>query len=127
MSWLTDLHAYLISEGVGTSENIFRENMPASPAACMALTGYGGQKPTKDTNGDMVKKPRLQVIVRHTDADAARAWLLLAEQELVALVNATVGTTTILGIESLESEPMPLGWDSNRNIRLSQNFEVTTR
>lgn len=127
MSWLTDLHAYLITRAVGTSSNLFRENMPASPAACMMIDGYGGQKPTKDTNGNMVKKPRLQVMVRHTDADAARTWMLLAETELVPLVNVTVGSSFILGIEPLESEPMPLGWDGNRNIRLSQNFEVTTR
>lgn len=127
MSWLTDLHAYLITRSVGTANNLFRENMPASPAACMMLTGYAGQRPTRDTNGNRVKVPSLQVMVRHTDADAARAWLLLAEQELVALVNVTVGSTVILGIEPIQSEPMPLGWDGNRNIRLSQNFEVTTR
>lgn len=127
MSWLTDLHAYLISEGVGTSSNIFRENMPASPAACMLLIGYGGQRPEKDTNGNMVKRPRLQVNARGTDADVARAWLLLAENELVPLVNTVVGSTMVLSIEPLQSEPMPLGWDLNRCITLVQNYEVTIR
>ncbi|MCE5255162.1 MAG: minor capsid protein [Actinomycetia bacterium] len=123
-NWLEDLQNYLIAQGVGSADEIFRDLMPDDPTVCMSLHGDAGELPEQTLDGKWIMHPGLQVMVRDTDSDHARAWVERARQILVGINGLTIGAVKYLEVKALQ-EAMPLGTDEAGAFVLTQNFIVT--
>ena len=119
ISWLI-----LPSTALTTEEpNFFIMDMPDLPDSCVAVYQYGGQGPEQTFgNPALIRKPRLQVVVRDRRADIA---LTRAEQIYNAL--STVKSQIINGSNYAIiplSEPFELGPDVGGRERLVCNYSV---
>ena len=118
---LKQIGDYLVTKEIGTlAEDIFLGNMPDMPDACIALYEYAGSPPDLHWNGEY---PGLQVKVRSTDYEAARAKIKAVIEELHGLCEETLGGTRYLLIKAKGS---PEIWDRDEKGRviLFVNFEV---
>lgn len=122
-NWIENLQTYLIDEGVGTADDIFRDLMPDDPVIAMSLHGDAGELPEVTFDGKWILHPGLQVQVRDTDSDAARARLDAARTALTGVENTTISGVKYLGVKAMQ-EPMPLGTDESGAFIIAQNFLV---
>lgn len=122
-NWIEALQSHLIVLGVGTDDNIFRDLMPDDPVIAMSLHGDSGELPEATFDGKWILHPGLQVLVRDTDSDAARARLDAARAALTGIENTTLSGVKYIGITALQ-EPMPLGTDESGAFVIAQNFLV---
>jgi hypothetical protein len=125
MSMLTDIHAFLSSNG--QSANLYIGSLPDSPDVVVGLFQYQGRPPAEVINvaGIRRERPGLQVQVRsapNTYADAeARAYAIY---DLLQVANATLGSGFYQEVRPLGS-PFPLGRDLNRRVVIAANYLVS--
>ncbi|NLT36770.1 MAG: hypothetical protein GXX95_01230 [Methanomassiliicoccus sp.] len=122
-NWIEKIQSYIIEQGAGTVDNVFRDLMPDDPVVCMALFGDAGEVPEVTFDGKWILHPGLQVQVRDTDSDAARARLDAARAALTTMENVTISGVKYLGVKAMQ-EPMPLGTDESGAFIIGQNFLV---
>lgn len=104
--------------------NFFIMDMPDLPDMCVAIYQYSGEGPEQTYgNPSLIKKPRLQVVVRSFRSDDA----LMKSEEIYDCLKM-VKNQIINGIEYLRispvSEPQELGPDSGNRQRVSCNYSV---
>lgn len=123
-----DIAAYLATGGFGTvATNIFVNDMPATPDNCIAVSIYAGISPerTHDTSGN--DRPSIQIRVRNTSAGTARTKVEQIYNYLDGITNTTIGSTFFLGIDAINSGPVPMGKDGNGRTEYAWNFQTIKR
>jgi len=121
---MTDaLAAYLQTSGVGVlQKTLFRNQLPGSPLAAIAVVCTGGS----ERSGDPLRRPSVQILVRDT-ADRLRPTLALAhrihqlfDQKVVQLVGLTARCVP-------DHVPGPWYRDVNQNVVATLNFGLVVQ
>jgi len=123
-----DIAAYLATKGYGTvGSTIFVNFLPPTPDNCIIVSGYAGGAPmrTHDTSGN--EAPSVQIRVRNTSTATARSKIQQIYNTLDGITNTTLSSTFYLGIESINSGPIPMGKDENGRQEYSWNFSCLRR
>jgi hypothetical protein len=124
---LSDLADYLQTKGLGTpEEDIFITHIPGGndiPDDLICLYKYQGRPPVLTSDGQRLKRPGLQVVVRGVDATAVEAVMASIEDALELVINMALNGTMYVSIEAL-GDSFGMGWE-NRRIKYAQNYSVT--
>jgi hypothetical protein len=108
----------------GQVGNLFVMDMPDAPDAAAATYQYGGQGPIQTMgNNKLIRRPRLQVVVRDKRVDVAldrsdEIWNLL-----VAVKEQTINGTYYHRVVAV-TEPFEIGPDSNNRERVVCDYEI---
>ncbi len=124
-----DLVTYLdtqLSETAGT--NLFEGPMPELPAACMAITHYGGEAAEDRIMGPSltppgIEVPHVQVMTRSSAKATARTRAFAAHAVLDGFAG-TLSGRAYFNIESIDGEPYCLGQDDNHLWQYVCNYRV---
>ena len=87
-SMTSDIMDYLAAQGVNGT--ITRGYMPDAPTDIVTLYEYAGRPPSRTLDGNRTVKPGLQVVVRSSNYDTARAKLQQIEDVLDGKANLTL-------------------------------------
>lgn len=116
MSFLDDIAARLVSQGVGTiGSSIFlgsRAAIPAGDGPYISLTETGGTAPTRIQNQASVatQRPSAQVLTRAKNYVTARAKAKAAYDALDGIFNTTLNGTFYVSVTARQ-EPTDIGLD----------------
>lgn len=127
MSVLIELAANLQTAGFGTvGTDLFRGQSPTEPVNCVTLYEYAGGGITRTLcsglSGVALEEPRVQIVVRNIDYDAARA----EAEEIYQHFLASGTETTISGVQYSAIDPLQppflLGRDEAGTVRIATNY-----
>ena len=128
MSFLDDLSAKLVADGVGVlGTTLFLSSgavIPAGNGPFITLSETGGAAPTRVQNKTTAatQRPTAQVLIRASSYQVARAKAWAAYQSLDGIFNTTLGTTFYLRIAARQ-EPTDMGFDAT-GTRVQVVFNV---
>lgn len=121
-----DIRAYLITEGIGTSANIFTRFMPETPNELITIYGTGGSGPELGLGSSRIaqRRPSLQIVARGepNDNDTPFDTMESIISKMAEIVTETINGTVYHFADPLQSEPVPMGRDENKRFRVSCNF-----
>lgn len=129
MSFLDDLAAKLVADGVGVIDiSLFMSSkavIPAGDGPYITVSETGGIAPTRIQNkaAAATQRPTAQVLVRASTYPIARAKALAAYQSLDGTFNATIGTTFYLRLVARQ-EPTDMGLDAQSRAQVVFNVEA---
>lgn len=135
MSFLDEIAARLVSEGVGTldataASAIFKGSKAVIPSGLgpfISIAETGGTRPMKSQRSPKYQRPSAQIVVRSTSRAVARAKAKAAYDALGSasggLYNVTLGGTFYVSIEVVQ-EPFDLGLDSDGRPRIAFNINA---
>lgn len=127
MAFLDSIGLYLQAAAVGTvGTDLFKGQMPDVPEVAACIYEYAGSPPEQAHNARQSVRPGLQVVVRNSDYEAARAKIETIFNLLDRVTNTDVQGLDVIKIEAVQS-PFPLGIDDNGRYRLAVNFQVEHR
>lgn len=117
--------AIMESSKVGTEvANLYIMDMPDSPDTCVAVYQYGGVGPLQTfSNNMLIRKPRLQIMVRDPRSNIAldkinEIWELIVGVKEQS-VNGNWYHKTVA-----QGEPEEIGVDSKNRVQFTCNFEI---
>jgi hypothetical protein len=124
---LDDIARLIEDAGIGIEANtVFKGSSPLTPTNCITVIEYQGAKTYRGGSGVMAEQPRVQVSVRNSSYEDARALAEAIYQELDGTSDTIVNDTRYLWIEAL-SPPAYLGQnqtDQSNSFRVVTNFAV---
>jgi hypothetical protein len=133
MTLLTDIAAYLVTNSIGTTSNIFTSvsEFPDSPDLAFMLFDYRGGASDHTHSGERIVHTSVQVVTRgvagtSTGHSAAKAKADAIDALLDGLSNTTVGSYYIL-LCTAQSPPVTYGPDSKKRPLWEQSFNIMTR
>ena len=108
----------------GATNSLFVNDLPPTPDEAAALVPYEGQGPLESFgNPYMIRRPRVQVTVRHPYSEIA-----LQRAEAIGKLLGRIKDTTIQTVEfqrvNLVGEPFEIGPDSKNRQRAIVNLSV---
>jgi hypothetical protein len=116
---LDEIGGYMQESGIVN----YKSKMPDAPDDAVCLYEYGGPPPVFAHDGQAWEQPRLQVISRSKNYQAARTVGQTIYDLLNGKANVTIGAGRYLSIAALQS-PFALGHDENDRHRIVINFEL---
>ena len=127
---LDELCAYLEAEPTSSlvqGTDLYQNAMPATPGDAVSLAEYSGMGPlfrqSDAASGPTCERPQVQLIVRNTDHDTARALMRTLWVWLGAVTNDTLSGTYYQSIRAMQS-PFLLRRDDNERWLFAANFHV---
>jgi len=130
MSTLTELGAYLVTQGIGAlGSTLFLGNLPMGVAAGVSVVMMSAGSPVRSMGASLgapvADTPAFQVVVRNPDPTAGEA-------KVSAVINALDFYTGLMGstaylLVTLEYGPVYVGLDENNRHRWSITFRATKR
>lgn len=136
MPLLQEIGSYLAAQGIGTlGTDLFLGVMEDQPDICTALYESGGQAPIRamrGTPGQVVQRPRLQVVCRATQLnyltarDQAGAIYRLLDglgDTVMSTSTGSSGGTRYLFIAAV-AEPFLMGRDLTSRVLVAANYDV---
>jgi hypothetical protein len=120
---------YLQTGGYGTlGSSIFVDFSPSTPFNCIVVTGYQGPPPDRGIGSKLpiVQRPKVQVIVRHSDPSTALTSTMAINNYLEGVAGVISDGVLLVFVLSLGSGAIYLGKDANNLTSYSMNFEVKT-
>lgn len=126
---LDDIIYYLSGAAIGLTSgtNLFASVMPDAPDRACGVYEAGGYSPIHAMSGSagsaLVERPRVQVITRAGNYQAARQLAQNVFQSLDGLTNAVINNTNYLLLSAVAS-PAAMGLDSTGRHRIVINFDV---
>lgn len=134
MSWLDEVADHLIAQGAVASDRVFTGWLPPEPDDVTALRAYGGFPPRMQMGSTppVGDRPRLQVVCRALDYNAAIATQEAIYDVLVALVDVELPHVTQAGEQSRSrylsfapiQTPFGAGVDDNEREMTLCNYDV---
>ena len=123
MGLTADIKALLISAGVDTTNNIFRNDIPDTPDSIIAIFDSGGYSSQFSLGGSTpdYEQPTFQIRVRSPSYDTAITKLEAIKTALDGITNRVIGARTYISI-FLQSDILPLGRDDKKRCDFSINF-----
>lgn len=116
----------LAAAGIGVEgETLFWSTLPDEPAACVAVYETGGEPPDTSKAGIEARNPRLQVLCRAEDYEAAMAKAEAAYAALVAVRGEIVGSGAVYHSIRPLQEPFAIGKDDAGRSLISCNYSVS--
>lgn len=120
----TEISDYLASHGHGVvNTDIFRGELPDTPALATGLFPYGGPYATCAFEGVMWQTPHMQLLARGPTYLVARQRIENARDILQAVVNQTISGSWYLRI-LLKQPPYLLERDEEKRTVLAFNMEI---
>lgn len=126
---LDEILGHLESDGVGASgSNLFWDFLPDTPDRCVSIFEYAGERPQRTKGGVYRMLPRLQVITRAPDFEAAMTKALEVYTSLARVDGAVLNGTFYDRIDPLQ-EPFtdPSGRDGRGRSRVLCNYRLERR
>ena len=123
-----EIAQYLADNAIGTqATDLFVGSLPATPGDAIAVLESGGLPPEGSfgaATASLFERPRIQIIVRWSDYEAARNKIEAIFKLLEKVSHTSLGTTRYLRIAAVQS-PMFIGRDGTDRFLLSCNFQIT--
>lgn len=127
---LPDISDFLTTGSIGltTGTNLWLGKLPEAPAIGAALYETGGTSAihafSTGPGNAVVERPRVQVVVRHTDYATGRQMMHNIWKRLDGAGDFTVNSTRYLWISAVQS-PFFLKFDQNNRVLFGCNFDVS--
>lgn len=119
-----DLLDYLAAQGVGTEDvDLFLENMPDSPDACIAVRAIGGGSGTPNLNNDQ-RRSVIQIQVRNIDPVAGKQ-KVNEICDLLTVVDLTLTYHRVWLCEPAQQEPTLTYYDQQNRAIWTPTFVLT--
>ena len=133
MTLLTDLAAYLVTNSIGTTSNVFSavSHFPDSPDLAFMLFDYRGGASDLTHDHTRLRHASVQVVTRGTAGNTAgnagaKTKADAIDTLLDGLANTTVGSTFIL-LCTAQSPPVTYGPDAKGRPLWEQSFQIMIR
>jgi hypothetical protein len=133
MTLLSDIAAYMVTNSIGSTSNIFHavSTFPDQPDLAMMLFDYRGGVSEHTHDGARIIHASVQIITRGTAGNTSGNASAKAKADAIdalfdGLANTTVGSTYIL-LMAAQSPPVTYGPDSKGRPLWEQNFSIMMR